>query len=55
MKILATLTFLVFLILKLIGIITWSWWLVTAPLWIFAILWVIIVVVVGALIAKFGD
>lgn len=25
--------FLVFLVLKLTGIITWSWWWVTAPLW----------------------
>lgn len=26
-------TFIVFLVLKLIGTITWSWWWVTAPLW----------------------
>ena len=26
-------TFIVFLVLKLIGKITWSWWWVTAPLW----------------------
>lgn len=26
--------FLIFLVLKLIGVITWSWWWVTAPLWI---------------------
>ncbi|OZE77183.1 hypothetical protein CH305_18270 [Rhodococcus sp. 15-649-2-2] len=25
--------FLVFLVLKLTGVITWSWWAVTAPLW----------------------
>lgn len=25
--------FIVFLILKLVGTITWSWWWVTAPLW----------------------
>jgi len=25
--------FIVFLVLKLCGIITWSWWWVTAPLW----------------------
>jgi len=29
-----TLLFLVFLVLKLTGIILWSWWWVTAPLWI---------------------
>jgi len=26
--------FFIFLVLKLTGQITWSWWLVTAPLWI---------------------
>lgn len=25
--------FIVFLVLKLVGVITWSWWWVTAPLW----------------------
>lgn len=29
-----TLLFLVFLVLKLTGYIDWSWWWVTAPLWI---------------------
>jgi hypothetical protein len=27
-------TFLVLLALKLVGVIDWSWWWVTAPLWI---------------------
>ena len=27
------LLFVVFLVLKLIGVIDWSWWWVTAPLW----------------------
>ena len=31
---LPTLLFIVFLILKLIGNIDWSWWWVTSPLWI---------------------
>jgi hypothetical protein len=26
--------FLIMLILKLAGVITWSWWIVTLPLWI---------------------
>ena len=26
----------VFIVLKLIGIISWSWWWVLSPLWIFA-------------------
>lgn len=29
-----TVLFLIFLVLKLCGAITWSWWWVTAPLWI---------------------
>ena len=29
-----TLLFLVFLVLKLTNVISWSWWWVTAPLWI---------------------
>jgi hypothetical protein len=28
-----TILFLIFLVLKLTGTITWSWWWVTAPLW----------------------
>jgi len=30
---LASILFLIFLVLKLCGVITWSWWWVTAPLW----------------------
>lgn len=33
---LAEVTFIVFLILKLIHVVDWSWWWVTAPLWISA-------------------
>ena len=36
----------IFTILKLIGKITWSWWWVLSPLWIGAIAWVILVVIV---------
>lgn len=31
---LSTLLFLVFLVLKLTNVITWSWWWVTSPLWL---------------------
>lgn len=42
-----TVLFLIFLVLKLIGVITWSWWWVTAPLWIpFAL---VIGIILGAL------
>ena len=41
---LSTVLFLIFLVLKLCNVITWSWWWVTAPLWIGAILYVLILV-----------
>ena len=31
---LGTILFIVFLVLKLVGVIAWSWWWVTAPIWI---------------------
>ncbi len=37
--------FLVFLVLKLTGVIAWSWWWITAPLWIpFALLFALFAV-----------
>lgn len=36
----------VFIVLKLCGLIAWSWTWVLSPLWISAILWVIVVVIV---------
>ena len=40
--------FVVFLILKLIGYIDWSWWWVTAPLWIpFAIAMIFLVFILA--------
>lgn len=40
----------VFIILKLCGVIAWSWWWVLSPLWISIILAVIIVVIYIAII-----
>jgi hypothetical protein len=42
--------FIVFLVLKLVGAIGWSWWWVTAPLWIptVAVLGILIIVVIIA-------
>ena len=37
---LSGLTFIVFLVLKLCGVIDWSWWWVTAPLWIPVVLFI---------------
>lgn len=36
----------VFIILKLCGVIAWSWWWVLSPLWISAIGWVILVIII---------
>lgn len=36
--------FLIFLVLKLVGVIGWSWWWVTAPLWAAALLDCILIV-----------
>lgn len=44
---LGTVLFIVFLILKLCGTITWSWWWVTAPLWIPAGLALILIALVA--------
>jgi hypothetical protein len=42
---LGTILFLIFLVLKLTNYIDWSWWWVTAPLWITAILYIVIVTI----------
>lgn len=42
-------TFIVFLVLKLLGKITWSWWWVTAPLWIPTIIVVILLLIILAI------
>ncbi len=42
----ADLLTIVFIVLKLCGIIAWSWWWVLSPLWISAIFWVILVIIV---------
>lgn len=35
----------VFIVLKLIHIIDWSWWWVLAPIWIPIIFWILVIVV----------
>jgi len=41
-----TLLTLVFIVLKLIGVINWSWWWVLAPLWIpFGIVLVLVIII----------
>jgi Transmembrane Fragile-X-F protein len=46
--------FLVFLVLKLTHVIAWSWWWITAPLWIGGALTGIILVFVGVFALAFG-
>lgn len=44
--------FIVFLVLKLTGQITWSWWWVTAPIWIpFSISLVFLMIILGVKLA----
>lgn len=42
---LGILFFAIFLVLQLCGVIYWSWWWVTAPLWIPALLTLIIITI----------
>jgi hypothetical protein len=41
--------FIVFLVLKLCNIINWSWWWVTAPLWLPSMTIIVIAIIVGIL------
>lgn len=41
--------FIVFLVLKLCKVINWSWWWVTAPLWIPAIIVIICIILIKVL------
>jgi hypothetical protein len=46
----------VFIVLKLLGKIDWSWWWVLSPIWISLFLALLIVVVIGiAVFASFGE
>lgn len=42
----STVVLIVFIILKLVGVINWSWWWVLSPLWISVGLWLVVVLVV---------
>jgi len=44
--------FIVFLVLKLTGVIHWSWWWVTAPLWIPLILILVVTIIVTIFIKR---
>ena len=37
----------VFIVLKLLGVITWSWWWVLSPMWISVILVLVLVIILA--------
>ena len=41
-----TVVLIVFIILKLVGVINWSWWWVLSPLWISIGLWLTVTIVI---------
>lgn len=45
-----TILFIIFLVLKLCGVIDWSWWWVTAPIWIPIVLAIIVTLVVALIL-----
>lgn len=44
----------VFIVLKLLGKITWSWWWVLSPIWISAIIAILFLLIYLILALKFG-
>ncbi|WP_205191556.1 hypothetical protein [Burkholderia sp. LMG 13014] len=44
-----TVLFLIFLTLKLTGVIDWSWWWITAPLWAGIAIFFAVLAVIGVL------
>ena len=50
----STVLFVVFLVLKLVGVISWSWWWVTAPIWIPCIIALSIGIIMVLLAVAFG-
>ena len=50
---LSTVLFLIFLVLKLVGVIDWSWWWVTSPLWINT--GIVLLIIIGAVIYCYAE
>ena len=44
----------VFIVLKLLGKITWSWWWVLSPIWISTIVAILFLLIDFILVIKFG-
>jgi len=51
---LGILLFLIFMVLKLVGVIGWSWWWVTVPLWGLPVLAIVLfcIVAIAAMVFK---
>jgi uncharacterized integral membrane protein len=49
---LGTILFLIFLVLKLTNYIDWSGWWVSAPLWVTAILYIVIAIIMATYLQK---
>lgn len=47
--------FIVFLAMKLMGYITWSWWWVTAPLWGTFLFWFVVLSVIFVVVAMYNN
>lgn len=47
--------FVIFTVLKLTGVIAWSWWWITAPIWIPFLIAVILVIAFFWLYSKVND
>lgn len=44
----------IFIVLKLVGVITWSWWLVLLPFYLGLVIWLVIILI-GFLLASSGS
>ncbi len=42
-----TVLFIVFAVLQLAGVVEWSWWWITAPIWLPILLWLALAFLVG--------
>lgn len=47
--------FVIFTVLKLTGVIAWSWWWITAPIWIPFLIAVILVIAFFVLLRKYSS
>lgn len=48
---LCTIVFIIFLFLKLTGLVAWSWWAIASPLWLPIVALLIVVAIIGFLVS----